>query len=128
MAHLRGVEVGKILRTEADVIEHSYPQLFERYQGKQTGVFVPPPHMPAPKPVTPVTPNTIVVPSPVIPVIPAQPTPQDLPPANTPLPKKASSSKKDKAKAKLAEMEDAPSEDPIVQMEEESAGFVESDS
>ena len=30
MAMLRGVEVGKILRTEADVIEHSYPELHRR--------------------------------------------------------------------------------------------------
>ena len=33
MAHLRGVEVGKIIRTEADVIEHSYPELHKRRNG-----------------------------------------------------------------------------------------------
>jgi len=55
MAQIRGVEIGKILRTPADVIEHCYPELHKRNQGlvstaaapSAAPVVEPPPSAPA---------------------------------------------------------------------------------
>lgn len=53
MAQIRGVEIGKVLRTPADVIEHCYPELHKRNQ-EQGAVATPaaiaePPPARAPK-------------------------------------------------------------------------------
>ena len=59
MAFLRGVEVGKIIKTEADVIEFCYPEYHKRLQAQKSSpklasaqsVVIPPPPAPAQPPV-----------------------------------------------------------------------------
>jgi len=65
MAHLRGVEVGKIIRTTEDVIEHSYPVLHKRRnpvaKTTKTAILV--------APTTPVVVTPIVITPIVIPIV-----------------------------------------------------------
>jgi len=48
MAQIRGVEIGKVLRTPADVIEHCYPEMHKRNQ--QTAAVAAPPVAPVAEP------------------------------------------------------------------------------
>ena len=37
MAQIRGIEVGKVLRTQEDVLEHCYPKMHQRMQAATPG-------------------------------------------------------------------------------------------
>jgi len=57
--HFRGVEVGKIIETEQDLIEHSYPDLSVKDQAAAPAVVVPvPPPAPSAPAAAPSAPKT----------------------------------------------------------------------